>query len=515
MKINSENYNSKHLTSTDSETDNFPEAPQNIRGRLLIFIVAYNAENTIETVLKRIPHSLSSDYQIEILIIDDSSQDSTFERSELAKRKGLVPFKMTVLFNPINQGYGGNQKIGFHYAINNDFDYVALVHGDGQYAPECLPELVGVLAEKEADAVFGSRMMNGFSALKGGMPLYKFIGNRILTTFQNYILNSNLSEFHSGYRLYSTSSLKKIPFDLNSNDFHFDTEIIIQLITAQLCIKELPIPTFYGDEICHVNGLKYAWDVCRTTIQSKIQKFHIFYDRKFDCAPEDTLHANIFDAFSVEAAFLKTVHPQSNILIIGNAGQGLISRLQEKKHKVTIHASGLMNCDLDEYRNIDYLVIFDDTELSQRPGELITRLKDIYSFNPEIKFVLAVGNIGFIITRILLLFGRFSYTKRGIINFGHFHFFTLQSLKNLILQNGFKLESVRGIPIQYTKIFRSKFVASLFGNVHQVLIMLRSSVFAYQFLISFKAKPTLDYLLTSAMRISAEKQSAIDDVYKE
>ena len=118
------------------------------------------------------------------------------------------------------------------------------------------------------------------------MPLYKYVGNKILTRFQNLLLGSSLSEFHSGYRLYSIQALEKVPFDLNSNDFHFDTEIIIQFITAQLQIKELPIPTFYGDEICHVNGIKYAWDVCRTTLQSKVQKYHIFYDRKFDCAPD-------------------------------------------------------------------------------------------------------------------------------------------------------------------------------------------------------------------------------------
>lgn len=104
------------------------------RGRLLIFIVAYNAERTIESVLKRIPHSLSERYDVEVLIIDDSSQDNTFTRSQLAKRSGTIPFKLTVLFNPVNQGYGGNQKIGFHYAIKNGFDWVALVHGDGQYA---------------------------------------------------------------------------------------------------------------------------------------------------------------------------------------------------------------------------------------------------------------------------------------------------------------------------------------------------------------------------------------------
>ncbi|KAA3622584.1 MAG: glycosyltransferase family 2 protein, partial [Proteobacteria bacterium] len=183
--------------------------------RLLVFIVAYNAERTIEDVLRRIPPEVGDHFDVEILIIDDASEDDTFERSELVNRTGVIPFKITVLFNPVNQGYGGNQKLGFHYAIKNDFDYVALLHGDGQYAPECLPLLASVLERGGAGAVFGSRMMNGTAALKGGMPLYKFIGNKILTKLQNFMLGSRLSEFHSGYRLYRISALKKIPFDLN------------------------------------------------------------------------------------------------------------------------------------------------------------------------------------------------------------------------------------------------------------------------------------------------------------
>src|SRR5262249_7816313 len=154
-------------------------------------------------------------------------------------------------------------KIGFHYAIRQGFDIVALVHGDGQYAPERLPDLLGPLVSGDADAVFGSRMMSGSNALKGGMPLYKYVGNKILTSIQNRLLHSNLSEFHSGYRLYSVAALRRIPFDRNTNDFHFDTEIIIQFFRAGLRIQELPIPTYYGDEICHVNGMRYAGQVIK------------------------------------------------------------------------------------------------------------------------------------------------------------------------------------------------------------------------------------------------------------
>jgi glycosyltransferase involved in cell wall biosynthesis len=171
--------------------------------RLLIFIVAYFAERTIEKVVRRIPAELLDTYDVEVLIIDDGSKDTTFAKGVGIGRDAEIPFKVTVLYNPVNQGYGGNQKIGYHYASENDFDFVALLHGDGQYAPEVLGALTEPLRAGEADAVFGSRMLVRGNALKGGMPLYKFFGNRILTAVQNRLLGTKLSEFHSGYRVYS------------------------------------------------------------------------------------------------------------------------------------------------------------------------------------------------------------------------------------------------------------------------------------------------------------------------
>ena len=118
-------------------------------------------------VLGRIPAALAEDYEVEVLVIDDASQDRTFEKTRGVLRAGAVPYPLEVLFNPVNQGYGGNQKIGYHYAIERGFDFVALVHGDGQYAPECLPDLARPLREGEADAVFGSRMMERGAAPRG------------------------------------------------------------------------------------------------------------------------------------------------------------------------------------------------------------------------------------------------------------------------------------------------------------------------------------------------------------
>ena len=158
--------------------------------KLLIYIVTFNHEKFIVDVLNRIPKKLSETYEVEILINDDSSSDGTFKLTYKFIENLKSNFKFKIFSNPKNQGYGGNQKIGYHYAIKNNFDYVALLHGDGQYAPEYLENLVEPLNSNEVDAVFGSRMLTKGTALKGGMPLYKFIGNKILTNFQNFLLSS-------------------------------------------------------------------------------------------------------------------------------------------------------------------------------------------------------------------------------------------------------------------------------------------------------------------------------------
>ena len=251
-----------------------------MKKKLLIFVVAYNAEKTITNLLDRIPKDIKKYFNVEILIIDDCSTDKTFEiSSEYIEKIDWV--KIHLGKTPVNLGYGGNQKLGYSYAINNNFDYVCLLHGDAQYAPEHIIDLVKPLQETDVDAILGSRMINKFSALKGRMPLYKFLGNIILTKLQNFLLSTNLYEFHTGFRIYSIKKLKEIPFLLNTNNFHFDTEIIVQLIFSDSVIKEVPINTFYGNETCHVNGIKYALNVLKSSLKSLLIKKGIFFDPKF------------------------------------------------------------------------------------------------------------------------------------------------------------------------------------------------------------------------------------------
>jgi glycosyltransferase involved in cell wall biosynthesis len=499
------------------------------RPRLLVFIVAYNAEKTIESVLRRIPPTLLDDYDVETLVIDDSSRDATFERSETIRRAEALRFPLHVLFNPVNQGYGGNQKIGFHFAIRAGFDYVALVHGDGQYAPECLPDLVRPLRDGEADAVLGSRMLAKGEALRGGMPLYKFVGNRILSRFQNMMLRASLSEFHSGYRVYSTRVLREIPFDLNTNDFHFDTEIIIQHFYAGKQIVEVPIPTYYGDEICHVNGLKYAADVARATLKARVQELGLLYERKFDVAPdgESTQYRPKLGYESPHTLALEHVARGSRVLDLGCAGGWVGAALRRKGcYVVGVDVSPLEEgVELDEFHlhdlneglpavdiaTFDYVLLLDVIEHLESPEKFMEDLYAALSYNPASKVIISTGNVAFGMTRVLLLVGQFNYGKRGILDLTHARLFTFSTLRRTLEGAGFQIVRLRGIPAPFPLALGDSRVARALVSVNHHANRLWKRLFAYQIYAIAEPRPSLDVLLREAYVQSAIRAGSIED----
>lgn len=229
---------------------------------LCIYIPAYNAEKTLSWVLDRIPEQFKHEAGL-ILVVDNCSSDNTSQVAETYKATHQLA-NLEVIRNSQNLGYGGSQKVGYQRAIERGLKYVAMVHADGQYAPEMLGEMVEPILAGKADLVFGSRIQG--NPLKGGMPIHRFLGNRGLTCFQNILLGSHLSEFHSGYRIYSTEALKSLPFMRLANDYHFDTEIIILMIDRGFRITEKKIPTHYGEEENYVNIWRYGMDVVVTTL---------------------------------------------------------------------------------------------------------------------------------------------------------------------------------------------------------------------------------------------------------
>jgi glycosyltransferase involved in cell wall biosynthesis len=201
-------------------------------------------------------------------VCDDASTDDTHNVGLRYQSNSKLP--LTIVRHQINLGYGGNQKTGYQWALEKNLDLVVLLHGDGQYAPEYLPQMVEPIVSGRADVVFGSRMITQGGARKGGMPLYKFVGNKILTTLQNRLARVSLTEWHSGYRAYSVAALRKVNFLKNSDYFDFDSQIILQMIGARQRIVEIEIPTFYGDEISRVNGIKYGFKILIHTLKFRL-----------------------------------------------------------------------------------------------------------------------------------------------------------------------------------------------------------------------------------------------------
>ena len=232
-----------------------------------VLIVAFNAQETLTKVLDRIPSDFVKQIDA-ILVCDDASTDDTHKVGLSYQSKSQLP--LTIVRHEINLGYGGNQKTGYQWAIEKNLDLVVLLHGDGQYAPEYLPQMVEPIVSGRAEVVFGSRMITQGGARQGGMPLYKFVGNKILTTLQNRLAKVSLTEWHSGYRAYSVASLRKINFLKNSDYFDFDSQIILQMIGARQRIVEIEIPTFYGDEISRVNGIKYGIKILIHTLKFRL-----------------------------------------------------------------------------------------------------------------------------------------------------------------------------------------------------------------------------------------------------
>jgi glycosyltransferase involved in cell wall biosynthesis len=499
-----------------------PEAtrhPQPASSRVLVLVVAYEAEATLAQVLDRIPDGVW-DHDAEVLVIDDSSRDATFATGLEWSRSSRHPIR--VLYNRENQGYGGNQKLGYHYAIRHGFDFVVLLHGDGQYAPEAIPSLLAPLLDGSADAVLGSRMMVPGAARGGGMPLYKLIGNRILTVVQNRLLGSSLSEFHSGFRAYRVAALDAIPFPCNTDDFHFDTEIIIQLMLAGRRIREVPIPTYYGDEICRVDGIRYARDVVLTTCVSRLQRLNLLYDRKFDVAPPDGTNA-YYDLKlgypSSHTLALDAVPAGARVLDVG-CGPGLFAaQLCARGCKVTgvdqfppsdpapfeefvLWREGEPLPDLD-LRRYDVVLLLDVVEHLRRPEALLDHLRRA-ARDPRRRpaFVVTSGNVAFALVRLQALLGNFNYGKRGILDLTHTRLYTFASLRKLFEQCGYRVERTAGIPAPFPKALGAGRLSRALVRINQLLIRLARGLFAYQIFIVATPTPSLEALLDDSIETS-------------
>lgn len=223
---------------------------------IVVVVPAFNAGKTIEQVFARIPKEVLPGVR-RYIVVDDGSTDNTLA---VLRRIGRRFPNLDILKHSKNRGYGAAEKTLLHAAMERGVDVAILLHSDGQYSPEKIPDLLDPFQQDKADIVQGSRMLGG-GALKGGMPVYKYVANKCLTVVENLAFGMNLAEYHSGYMAYSKKALETIPFNRLSDSFDFDLEMIVMAKILGLRIQEVAIPTIYADEVSHLNPVKYGFDV--------------------------------------------------------------------------------------------------------------------------------------------------------------------------------------------------------------------------------------------------------------
>jgi glycosyltransferase involved in cell wall biosynthesis len=249
--------------------------------RIVVVMPAFNAERTLRSTYEAIPHDVVD----EVIVTDDASHDET---AALSKSLGI-----RTLVHQTNRGYGANQKTCYAEALRRRADVVVMLHPDYQYDPRLVTPIASMITSGAYDVVLGSRILGG-TARAGGMPIWKYVGNRVLTLLQNLALGSKLSEFHTGFRAFSRQALMSLPLVANSDDFVFDNEIIIQAVAARLRIGEISCPTSYHAEASTIDftrSVRYAIGVMRGSLEFLAWRLGIATPRILEHRADDTLEA--------------------------------------------------------------------------------------------------------------------------------------------------------------------------------------------------------------------------------
>lgn len=483
------------------------------KSKIAVFIIAYQAAQTLISAYKRIPASIKRQAS-EIYCFDDCSDDNTYYAGLGYKVANNIK-NLKLYKNPKNLGYGGNQKKGYRYAIRKKFDIVVMLHGDAQYAPEKMPLLLDAFHDFGQDKigmVMGSRILG--DPLGGGMPIYKYVGNRILTWLENMVLGTHLSEFHSGYRAFNLHALQSIPFERCSNDFHFDTEIIIMLLNAGYKIVEVPIPTYYGPgSRSYVNVVKYGIDCLKSVIDYRLYQLGIKKGSKFNFVnttnPRYGFKDDKYSSHSVVSNWVEEFGCK-NILDVGCAGGLLAKALKEdwsgqivglekdiswenspdiKMYKEVIWAD-LDREDINKLvgkEQFDIIVAADILEHLKRPERTILQIYK--QMNEKEFFIASLPNSNFLPIWLIRKFFPKYRMSRGPLDHTHKSFFSLKSARELLLQNKFSVIEMKVTPPPLPFISKDFSQNRVLNILYRICIFLANAFpnyFSYQVLFLLK-----------------------------
>jgi len=487
------------------------------RPRLLLIVADCHGEPHVGPLLARIPSGLLDAYGLEVLALDDGPAGTAPGRGDAPARPDAPPITVSVLSTPERPGYGGTRKIGFQFALERGFDAVAVLSGPDPALATCLPALVEPLASGRAEAVIGTPAPRK-GALRPG----------VLTRIQNRLIGAHLAEYRSACRAYAASALRRVPFRLNSNGTAFDTEVVIQLLSAGLRIAEVPVATGLGNP---PRGFLDARDAVLASARAKAQDWSIFYDRKFDCVPSAESNAHYKPRLGFESAHtlaLARVPAGARVLDIGCAGGYLGQALRRRGCRVTgIDRLPLdPGCELDAFAicdfndrpfpadlsDIDVAVMLDVIEHLASPEAFVDGFIEAAARNPRVTLIASTGNVAFVPIRLMLLAGQFNYGKRGILDLTHTRLFTFGTFRRLFEQSGFEVLELRGVPAPFPLALGHGRLARTLLVVNKALLRISRSLFAFQILAVVRPRPGLALIVDRAREEPERRARALDDM---
>jgi 2-polyprenyl-3-methyl-5-hydroxy-6-metoxy-1,4-benzoquinol methylase len=490
--------------------------------RVAVFVVAYKEDERILETLQRIPPDLRAALA-GIYVIDDRRGATAAAARQMEREfPGLKVYP-----TPFDVGYGGNLKLGFRYALEQRYDVVALLHGDGEYAPETLPRLLAPFADDRVQVVLGSRWRTPGAARAGGMPLYKRAGIRFLGALQNRLLGAHLSDWHCGYRAYRIAEIRALPFQHNTDGFAFDTEILIQVLARRSRIVEVAVPTYYGKEIRHLRGVGYAAQCLGSVARFLANRLHLVYHPKFDLERPGEGYAFKAAPTSLHQHIVKQSLAAGTRAVDLGAGSGGVSR--------SLHEHGVKVLAVDQFRpDAEFPFPYQQEELdgafaasiTARFGradavlalDVIEHLKEperglaqIHSLlEPGGRLFASTANVGYLPIRLSLLIGQFNYGKRGILDHTHTRLFTIRSFKRALVGEGFEIVRLRGFGPPIEDVIGSGFVLRALDRIAGALARVWPSLFSYQFLVEARRLDSLEDIL--ARMVETRAQAAAESV---
>lgn len=475
------------VTSSDGQAGN-------TRPRVLLVANTNSRDNFPIRRIRDLPGSLLERFELAALLMADG---------EAFRADPDLSFPFSVLNASLVDGYGGRQKLAFEYAVERGFDAVVLVGGDAaNHASGALEALLEPLFAGDAAAVFRA-------------PAPGLL-ERLARRMVDRVLRRPVCSLHDGDRAYRTDALRRIPFALDADDRHIDTEILIQLDIAGLQAVEIPpdapAPAARRPSWGHV------MDAGRAAVRARLHAMNLFYERRFDCegAERDNAQYRLkmdFDSSHVRA--LARIPAGSRVLDLGCAG-GDFAQLLEREHGCTVtavdreplaagnSASGFHLWDLDQgppdldYSQFDVVLMLDVIEHLRAPEIFMQELCARTAALPGLKLVFTTGNVAFATTRIGLMLGQFNYGKRGILDLTHTRLFTFSTFRRLARQAGFRVLHREGVPAPFPLATSNRLVGHGLLAMNRSLIPLVPNLAAYQILLVLSPNPSLGFLLEQA-----------------